>query len=564
MRYSELCEIYEELSLTSKRLEKVSILANFLKKLKSHGSSCWIYLLRGRVTPEYDMREFGISNQLVFKILEKSFAIPIDVLKEEFNSVGDFGKIAETFSKKKKQYTLYSSHLTIERVFNNLLKILSVEGRGSVEKKISLVAELLSCATPIEAKYIIRTVLSDLKIGVADSTIREAIVEAFFPNEKELIEKIDELYYFTNDFSFVFEAAIKGKNALENIEVVPGKPITVMLAVKATSIEDAFRICGKPAAIEHKYDGFRVIISKKNKEIKLFTRRLEDVTLQFPDIVERVNNYVSGESFILDSEAVGYDFKTKKYLPFQSISQRIKRKYDIVKLSKEMPVELNVFDILYYNGKSLVNLPFSERRKIVEKIVKKIKLKIRPAVQIITDDEEEAEDFYKRALEIGEEGIIIKNLSAPYKPGRRVGYMAKLKPTSKEFDLVIVGAEYGTGKRGGLLTSYIVACRDEGTFLEVGKVSSGLKEKEDKGLISFLEMTEILKPLIILEEKDKLRIKPKIVVTVSYQNIQKSPNYTSGYALRFPRIIALREDKPLSEVNSLEDIEREYFSQFNR
>ncbi|MEM4270866.1 MAG: DNA ligase, partial [Candidatus Pacearchaeota archaeon] len=249
--------------------------------------------------------------------------------------------------------------------------------------------------------------------------------------------------------------------------------------------------------------------------------------------------------------------KTGKYQPFQNISQRIKRKYEIEKLEKELPIELNIFDIIYYNGKSLIDVPFKERRKILEKIVRQVKRKIVLAEQIITDKKEEAEKFYQKALDEGQEGLMIKNLNAGYKPGARIGYAVKLKPEANDFDLVITGAEYGTGKRAGWLTSYNIACRDDNeNLLEVGKVSTGLKEKPEEGL-SFIEMTKKLKKLIIEEKGRYVKVKPAIVVTVQYQNIQKSPTYTSGYALRFPRIKMLRPDRGIGDIATLKEIEKE-------
>ncbi|MEM3113388.1 MAG: ATP-dependent DNA ligase [Candidatus Pacearchaeota archaeon] len=566
MKYSELCEVYEKLGRTTKRLEKINILSEFLKKLaKSKLDNQVIYFLRGRVLPDYDAREFGISNQLVIKVISKASGISVDHVVKEFNKIGDLGEVAEKLISRKKQSILYHSTLSVEKVFGNLRKIFELTGKGSVDKKISLVTDLLVNATALEAKYITRTLLNDLRIGVQDSTLREAISEAFFPGDrkerKEILDKIEEVYDLTNDFALVFEAAIKGEKAFDEIEITPGKAMNVMLPVKVSDISEAFRICGKPAAIEHKYDGFRVVISKnKNNEIKLFTRRLEDVTAQFPDIIEVIKKNIKGESFIIDSEVVGYDPKTKKYKPFESISQRIKRKYHIDTLIKELPVEINAFDLIYYNGKSLVNMPFIERRKLLEKIVQEDKLKIRLAYQIITSDEKKALDFYKGALKIGEEGIMVKKLDATYKPGRRVGHMVKMKPESRDFDLVITGAMYGTGKRAGWFTSYIVSCRaeekdHEGKFLDVGMVSSGLKEKESEGT-TYEEMTKILKPLIVEEKGRIVKVKPKVVVSVTYQNIQKSPTYSSGYAMRFPRITAYRPDRNIKDIANLKDIKK--------
>ena len=226
-------------------------------------------------------------------------------------------------------------------------------------------------------------------------------------------------------------------------------------------------------------------------------------------------------------------------------------------MERELPVEINVFDILYYNGKSLLDEEFRERRKIVEKIVKKEDFKIRPSYQIVTDSEEKAIEFYHEALKTGEEGIMIKKIDAPYRQGRRVGFIVKMKPVVKDLDLVIVGAEYGSGKRGGMLTSYIVACISDGKFLEVGKVSSGLKEIENEEGTTYDEMTKLLKPLIFEEKGNRVNVKPKIVVSVTYQNIQKSPSYNSGWAMRFPRITNYRPDRKTGDITTLEDIKKE-------
>jgi len=557
MMYSEFVELYESLAATSKRLEKVAIMAVFLKKLKEKGKSEWIFLLKGRVVPEYDSREIGISGQLTIKAIAKALGIPQETIVERYRKVGDLGVIAQDLTEKKKQVTLFSKKLSVSKVFENIKKLVSIEGKGTVDKKMSLIAEIIGDASPNEAKYIVRTLLSDLRIGVADGIIRDSISLAFFPDEPEMNTKIQEAYDLANDFSIVFQAAIKGKEEFKKITVTPGKPINVMLAVKAKDIDEAFEICGKPAAFEYKYDGFRLTIHKYHGEITLFTRRLENVSIQFPDVVKAIKENIKADSFILDAEVVGYDPKTKKYLPFQAISQRIKRKYYIEKLLSQLPVELNIFDVLYYNGQSTLELKFIDRRKIIEKIVSTRRLIIRPAKQIVTSDVKKAQEFYEESLEIGEEGVMIKKIDAPYQQGRKVGYMAKLKPELKDLDLVIVGAEYGSGKRGGWLTSYIVACKNQDEFLEIGKVSSGLKEIEgQEGATTYEEMTRLLKPLIEEEKGNYVKIKPKIVVSVTYQNIQKSPSYSSGYALRFPRIATYRPDKGIKEIESLKDIEK--------
>ena len=477
------------------------------------------------------------------------------------------GKVSESLAAKKKQSTLHKNTLTTEKVLENLRKLPELEGKGTVGKKLSLITELLSSASPLEALYLVRTLIGDLRIGVKESTVRDAMASAFFPENKENSKKIQEAIDKTNDLASVFDIVKDGKiSELERLHLEIGKPIKAMLADKAKTIGEAFEAIGRPAAVEYKYDGFRLIMHKKGDKVIFFTRSLENVTKQFPEIAEYLKKYVKGDSFILDSEAVGFDKKTKEYKPFQDISQRIRRKYDIGKLQNELPVEINVFDILYYNGKSLLDEPFEKRTALVRKIIKSVPYKIIPSKQIITDDEALASKFYKQALKDNQEGVMFKNLKAGYQPGRRVGHMLKIKPSEKDLDLAITGAEYGTGKRSGWLSSFILSCRDKktGEFLEIGRFGTGVKEKSTKesGIgISFDELTEKLRPYFLEEKGKMVKIKPKIVISVTYQEIQKSTNYNSGFALRFPRFTALRPDKHPNEVASLEEVQRDFEGQ---
>ncbi|GIU68332.1 MAG: DNA ligase [Candidatus Pacearchaeota archaeon] len=562
MKYEEVVDIYEKVGSTTKRLEKISILSNFLKKLDEKDKEV-LYLLLGRVYPEYDERKIGISSQLAIKSISKAFGIDEKEIIEKWKTLGDLGDVAENLSSKKKQTTLHKEVLTTEKIIENLRKLPELQGKGTIEKKIYLIVELLNSASPLEAKYIVRLLLGDLRIGIKESTIRDSLGYAFFDesSRKEAIKKIQNLIDSKNDIAAVFEV-VKSKDLkkLSEVKIEVGKPVKVMLAQKVKTIKEAFEYVGKPCAIEYKYDGFRLLIHKKGNEVSLFTRRLENVTKQFPEVVEYVKDYIKGDSFIIDSEAVGFDKKTKEYRPFQEISQRIKRKYDIENLKEQLPVEVNAFDLLYYNGESLIDKPFKERAKLLRKIIKPQKYKIVPAKQIITSSESEAERFYKEALKEKQEGVMFKNLEAVYQPGSRVGHMLKVKPEEKDFDLVITGAEYGTGKRSGWLSSFVLSCRDKNKFLDVGKVGTGVKEKKEEG-ISFEELTEKLKPYILEEKGKEVKIKPKVIVSVTYQEIQKSPTYSSGFALRFPRITALRPDKPLSEITTLNEIKKEFESQ---
>ena len=566
MLYLKLSQLYEEISSTTKRLEKIDLVSKFLENLPEKDKDV-LHLLLGNIYADYDETKTGISEQLVIKSISKTTGENKEKIVKEWKKTGDLGEVAQNLTKNKKQSTLFGfKTLTMEKILESLRKLHTFEGEGTVDKKISIITELLTSANPIEAKYIVRTLIGDLRIGIQESTIREAIAKTFFSeNQKEASKKIQEALDRSNDIALIFEIAKKKDlKKLENVSVEVGKPIKVMLAQKVSTIKDGFEIVGKPCAIEYKYDGFRIIIHKKDNKIILYTRRLENVTKQFPEVVEYVKKYIDGKSFILDSEAVGFDKKTKKYMPFQAISQRIKRKYDIEKISEELPVEINVFDIIYYEGKSLLNEPFHKRAEVVRKIVHNTPYKIISAKQIITDNLIEAEKFYKKALADNQEGVMMKNLNSVYQPGSRVGHMLKIKPSEKDFDLVITGAEYGQGKRSGWLTSFTLSCYDEdsGKFLEIGKVGTGISEKaestEGTEKTTFDELTKLLKPLITKEEGKNIFVKPKIVVAVTYQEIQKSPTYSSGYALRFPRVTALRPDKPVNEIATLSEIKKDY------
>jgi DNA ligase-1 len=583
MDYSKLVEIYEQLNNTTKRLEKTHIISGFLKDISADEMEYSMLLLEGRVFPNYDAREIGVASRLMLKSLNVATGIPVERIENEWRKVGDLGLVAESIVKTKRQATLHSAKLTAKKVFENIRKLAELEGQGTVDRKTQLIAELITSAKPLESKYIVKTILGEMRIGVGIGAMRDAIVWAFFGNKIgiEYVKEINDVrmedrdtysryadavqsaYDVTNEFALVAKAAkSKGLEGLQGMGIKVGIPIQVMLSLKVDTIEEGLETVGKPAAVEFKYDGFRIQAHKDEKgNVKLFTRRLENVTKQFPDVVESFKKNVRGKSFIIDSEAVGYSRKTGKYLPFQNISQRIKRKYDIERMSEDFPVELNVFDIVYYDGKSLISEPFQNRRKLLEKIIWQEPKKIVLSKFLKTSDRKDIGKFFKEAFEAGNEGLMFKSLNAPYKPGARVGHMVKFKAMMETLDLVIVGAEWGEGKRSKWLSSYTIACLDENdNLLEIGKASTGLKEKEEEGL-SFVEMTRLLKPLIISEKGKEVKVKPKIVIEVGYEEIQKSPSYSSGYALRFPRVIQIRDDKGMEDASGLDYVKKLYAGQ---
>lgn len=588
MWYRALVGVYSQLEQTTKRLEKTNILSQFLNTIPEKELDHVLLLLQGRVFPQWDSREVGMSTKLLLKAIALATGIPQDKVEAHWAQTGDLGKTAAAHTAKKTQATLFSQELTTQKVFDNLHKLAGQEGENTVDRKIKLFAELLTSATPDEAKYLVRTVLSELRIGLGEGTIRDAIVWSAFgtqlglrydqeKNEIILPEGNREQYSSTseivqgaldvaNDFALITSSARKdGIFGLDKITLVPGRPVKVMMYQKAPDIPAAFETVGSPAAAEYKYDGFLIQIHKQDGKITLYTRRLENVTKQFPDVVERVANTITGDSFIIETEAVGIDVKTGKYLPFQNISQRIKRKYDIHQLAKDFPVEVNVFDVLYHNGTNHLKTPFEERRKLIESIVQAVPQQILPAKQAMVSKPEEVDKFYQQSLAAGNEGIMMKNLQGIYKPGLRVGYGMKIKPVMEPLDVVIVGAERGEGKRSAWFASFVIAVKNPETneFVEIGRVGTGFKEKEEEG-VTFNKLTEMLTPLVTKDLGREVAVKPFVVIEVNYEEIQASPSYSSGFALRFPRFTRLRPERNPNEISSVEDVKHLYDTQRGR
>jgi len=550
MDYSKMVRIYEELSATSKLLEKRDIISNFLKSVKEKNLVNAVNLLQGRTFSECDPRKLGVGTQLIIKALINTSGSSSEEINKQWAKLGDLGKVTEEIMAKRKQAVLVSGSLTITGIVERNQKLAENEACGAVSKKVSIISELISSTSPGGAKYLVRLLLEDLRTGAGVGVIRDAISEAFELDKS----KIQRGYDLTTDLAQVaLIAKTEGDVGLSNLKIKPGNPVKVMLFQKSENFESAFTKVGSPAAIEYKYDGFRLQIHRNGKLIQLFTRNLEDVTAQFPDIVEFVKRDINSTSFVIDCEAIGYDLKTKIWKPFQEISQRIKRKYNVEEMMKEVPIMILAFDILYLDGKSLLESTFNKRRSALKKVIKYEKLAVDLAKSIVTSDSAEAKKFYEDSLKDGAEGVMVKNLNGIYKPGSRVGFGLKIKPVMESLDLTIVGAEWGTGKRANWLSSFTLACRDGDNFVEIGKMGTGLKEKDEEGL-SFNQLTSLLRPNILHESGREVKIKPSVILEIEYEEIQKSPTYSSGFALRFPRVLKLRADLSLSDIDDLEKI----------
>lgn len=549
MKYAELADLYRRLEKTTLKTLKTKFVSDFLKKAPDELLDIIPYLILGKVFPDWDERELGVGEKLLIKAVSMATGVPEREIENSVRDTGDLGESVALALEKKKQKSFFSQPLTIKRVYDTFVKIAEASGQGSQDRKLKYLANLFMDAQPEEGKYLARTVLGTMRTGVAEGLMRDAIASAFGV-KAELVERA---YMLTSDFGYVARVAkLEGNEGLSKVRIQVGKPIRPMLAQNAANVKEALVEMGGKAAFEIKYDGARVQVHKDGNRVVIYSRRLENVTKSIPEVVDAVLESVKPEKAIVEGElvAVGEGGKPR---PFQYVLRRFRRKYNIEEMIEKIPLELNLFDVLYVDGDGMIDTPFSERRKKLEEIISQNE-RIRLAEQLVTTSADEAEEFYQRALELGHEGLMAKRLDSVYEPGNRGKKWLKIKPTMEDLDLVIIGAEWGEGRRAHLLGSFLVAAFDphSGEFVPVGKVGSGFTDED------LAEFTRMLKPLIVREEGKYVEIEPKVVIQVTYQEIQKSPKYESGFALRFPRYVALREDKSPEEADTIERIAQLY------
>ncbi|EGQ42859.1 MAG: DNA ligase I, ATP-dependent, dnl1 [Candidatus Nanosalina sp. J07AB43] len=556
VEFSEVSDSFEELESTQKTLEKTRILAELFSGSGEDLQEV-VLLSTGQPFPSWKNMDLGVSSKTLVKIISRASGRSEDEITRVWKNEGDLGDAAEQMVDNKTQQRLMSKELTVENVVERLQKVAKMEAKGlsqsvDQDKKQSELADLLSSADPVEARYLARIIINNLRLGVAEGTIRDALSEAFFDGENT--QEIQRAYDFSNDFSEVSKACRQGLDAVKSIELQLNRPVNSMLAKKVNTIEEGFEEVGRPASVDYKYDGMRAQIHVNDGDIKVFTRRLEDVTKQFPDVVSQVEENIDSDNCILDTEIVGYDPEDGSMIPFQKLSKRIKRKYEIQKLKEQIPVTVRPFDLIYLET-PILERPYSERWDNLRDIVSESEDDLKLVDHKKTENPEQVQEMQQRSLSQGHEGIMMKNLDAEYKPGNRVGYMVKLKPVMETLDLAIVGAKWSEGRRSDWLGRLFIGCYDEenGTYQEIGKMATGLTDEQ------FQEITEKLKPLITEEDGRKVEVRPEVIVEVEYEEIQESPTYSSGYALRFPRMKRFREDK--EEADTLERITDLYNNQ---
>ena len=551
MKYQELVNVYEALGATTKRLEKTEILADFFKRVEEEDLEKITLMALGSVFPSWSEEEQGIGDKLVMKAVGDAVGVSVDVVEDAIRDEGDIGAAAEKLYAKKTQMTFFSQPLTVAFVYSQLRKLATISGSRSTARKISNILELLSSASGKEAKYICRTILEELRIGVGEGIIRDAISQAFGV-DKAVAERAHML---TNDLGLVAKVAMEeGEEGLKKLTLIPGRPVKPMLAQLSEGIDISIEEMGC-ALCETKYDGFRTQFHKRGDEITLFTRRLENVTHAFPDAVDFIRRGFPDEDFIAEGEIVG--FRDNKPLPFQTVLQRVRRKYDIQATMKNVPIKIFLYDLLYFK-EPVVDEPIIKRREILENAVDTSidELNLSDIVKVGPENIDDAVELFNKSIAGGHEGIMIKNCAEPYIPGIRGKKMLKFKAEPETLDAVIVGGTKGIGKRGEFIGSYEIALRDEyGELLTITKIGSGLSDDD------LANLTRQMKEIIISEKGTHITVQPKIVLEIKYSEIVKSPEYPAGYSLRFPIVKGIRTDKGVEDIDTIERLESMYYGE---
>ena len=569
MEYVALVEVYDRLAATNSTDAKRDCLADLFADAGPLLGRL-VTLVRGRLSPAYDRTELGVSSSLTLEAICRATGAAESAVRDRWQETGDLGDAAAWASEHGGQQTLFSEPLTVERVHDTLRELATYEGAGSQDRKVDAVAGLLADADPDEARYVVRTALGHMRVGVGEGTIRDAIAVAFLDGSDDAVDAVERAYQVTTDFRVVAETARNGGvDGLAGLDIRPGRPVQVMLAEKADSPAAAVADAAADGAVvcEYKYDGIRIQIHVDGGDVWLFTRRLEAVTDQFPDVVRAVRAGVTAERAVLDGELVGYTPETvatdaREPVAFQTLSRRVKRETDVEALAREVPTVVHLFDCLA-TDRTLLDSPLSARRDRCTDVVDPVApgpdegragLELARSRRVAADDPDAAAAFYRDALEAGHEGLMVKNPAASYQPGRRVGRLLKLKPTMEPLDLVVTRAMYSEGRRSEWLGRLYLGCYDPDAdaFREVGRLSTGYTDEE------LAALTDRLEDLVTARDGRDVELRPKVVVAVEYEEIQESTAYDSGYALRFPRFLEVRGTLSPTDADTIGRVESLY------
>ena len=553
--FRDLAELCEKLESTKKRNEMVSWVVKFIHELDQDEMQPAISMLVGRAFPVWDQRALEVSWATISSIIRRLTNADDMKFARAFGETGDAGNAAQLIfegSTVRKQATLFQKQLTILEVYHTFEAIAETTGTGSREKKERLLATLLSSATPLETKYIVKVLINEMRTGFHEGLMELAMSRAF----DVPVDSIQTASMLTGDIGEVATLLkSKGKEGLASLRFEIFRPVKLMLAQTAGTVTEALKEHGGETALEYKLDGARIQIHKSGKAVRIFSRRLTDVTTSLPEIVSLVADEVRADEAILEGEVIAVG-KNRNPLPFQYLMHRFRRIRGIELAVDEVPVQLYLFDALFVDGESLIRNPYTERREVLAKAAGSIPL----MRQLGVNNGKIAEIFLQEALKAGHEGVMAKKLDSPYTPGIRGKRWLKIKSIPEPLDLVIVAAEYGYGRRHGWLSDYHLAALDTegGGFLTIGKTYKGLTDAE------ITEMTGRLEKLALNEEGSVVKLPPRIVVEVAYNEIQRSRKYECGMALRFARITRIRDDKTPEEADTIQRVREIYERQFSK
>lgn len=563
--FKDVAEVFLEIEKRSGRLEMTDILSELFKKTSKDEIDKLIYLTQGILAPPYEDVDLGLGEQFAIRAIAASSGYPKEQVEAHYNKSGDLGLTVDDLLSKKKQLALSVESMNINYVYNALLKIAKISGAGSQELKIKYLTELLNNASPTEARFIVRFVLGRLRLGVGDPTILDALSFSH-AGDKSLRESLERAYNVCSDLGYVAKIFLESSNKILQFKVQPFKPLQPALAERLSTPGEIIDKLGK-CAVEKKLDGFRLQCHKKGNGVELYSRKLEKMTHMFPDIVN-VMKKLKAKEIIFEGEALAYNEKQKKYYSFQETMQR-RRKHNIDQAEKDFPLNVFVFDLIYINGKDLTFETYEKRRKELEKIFPFGILKLSERKLVKTS--EELEEIFAESQAEGLEGIMAKDLNAVYTAGKRKFAWIKLKKSYGKsvdtLDGIIVGYYLGRGARvefefGGLLVA--VYNEDTGRLETVAKIGSGYTEEEMIGLRKMLDKIKTEAPPLKLDYNEAQApdfwVEPKYVIEVAFDEITLSPTHTCGikegrgYALRFPRMQNMREDKSIKEITTTREV----------
>lgn len=579
MRFLDLAETLDKIENTTKRLEMVDLIAGFLRKAEEDIRES-VFLLQGKVAPDYEGLELGIAEKLAIRAVSSLSGIREEVIAAELIRKGDIGKLGEEILRNKTQSSLFSEELTIKKVYESLLRISRETGGGSQNRKLQILLDLLHNAEPVEVRYIIRIVTGKMRIGVADMTIVDSIALAYGSKEKS--DMVESAYNIMPNLpELAYRAMAAGIDSLSSVRINTGIPIRSMLAERLPTLNEILERMGGRFAIEYKYDGLRIQVHKSGNNVELFSRRLEKVTSQFPDIVKEIRESVKVQNAILDGEAVPFNTQTNEMLPFQEISRRRGRKYELSETIERIPVVIFLFDAMMISGKNQMNVPYAERRmRLVNSVNESNKVRI--AKSRMVSDVETADKFFNEALEAGCEGIMAKSIEdkSIYKPGAREFLWIKYKreyqlEMEDTVDLVVVGAFGGQGKRSGGYGALLMATysREEDKFKTICKLGSGFSEEQLDNLPRMLKKYSVkrMDSRVVSGIDADFWFIPSLMLEVKGAEITLSPTHTcckeivrkgSGLAIRFPRFTGRwRTDKKAEDATNEQEILEMYHSQ---